>query len=141
MTLAVLFTLSLGVFAAGGNVNARVTDAFNKDFANATDVQWTSGADYHKVSFSMNGHRIFAYYTAEGSLMGVTRYVSPADLPLMLQTDLRKEYGNYWISDLFEMANENGTNYYVTIEDADQKIVLQSDGSYNWKLYRKSNKS
>lgn len=141
MTLAAILTLSLGVFAADENVNSQVLDAFKKDFANATEVNWTSGADYYKASFHMNGRKIYAYYSTEGDLMGLTRYISSADLPLMLQTNLKKEYGDYWITDLFEVAKEEGTSYYVTVEDADHKVVLKSTEGGNWKVFRKSNKS
>jgi hypothetical protein len=141
MTLAAIVTLGMSVLAADGNVDSQVLNAFKKDFASATEVTWTSGTDYHKVSFFMNGQKIFAFYSTEGELMGMTRYILSADLPLMLQTSLKKEYGNFWISDLFEVAKEDGTRYYATMEDADHKIILQSTDGNNWSVFRKSNKA
>jgi hypothetical protein len=61
-------------------------------------------------------------------------------LPISLQTSLKKQCGDLWISDLFEVANDQGTSYYVTLENADTKIVLKSSGS-DWTTYQKQRKS
>ena len=33
----------------------------------------------------------------------------------------------------FEMSNDRGTNYYLTLQDADDKMILKSDCN-DWKL-------
>ena len=43
--------------------------------------------------------------------------------------------GNYWITDLFEITDNDQTSWYVTIESADQKIVLKSNGG-KWRVYQ-----
>jgi hypothetical protein len=58
-----------------------------------------------------------------------------------LQTGLKKDYSNYWISDLFEVSNSDGTGYYITLENADSKVVLKSTGGDNWKTYQKKTKA
>jgi hypothetical protein len=73
--------------------------------------------------------------------MGATRYISSFQLPLNLQSSLRKSYSNYWISDLFELANHDGTGYYVTLETADVKIILKSTDGSNWSVYEKTQKA
>jgi hypothetical protein len=73
--------------------------------------------------------------------MAVTRYISSIQLPLNLQSNLKKSYSNYWISDLFEIASNDGTAYYVTLENADTKIVLKSTGGTDWSVFEKSKKA
>jgi hypothetical protein len=74
--------------------------------------------------------------------LAVTRNISSLQLPIILQTELKKKYSNYWISELFEKSNDNGAEYYITIEDADNKTVLKSfAGSGSWVVYQKSRKS
>jgi hypothetical protein len=58
-----------------------------------------------------------------------------------LQTNLKNNYSNYWISDLYEVAKPENTSYYITLENADQKIVLKSTGGSNWTIHKKSNKA
>ncbi|HYM93316.1 MAG TPA: hypothetical protein VET23_04200, partial [Chitinophagaceae bacterium] len=110
-------------------------------FTSVKEVEWTAGTNYYRAAFTFNGKHVFAFYTTEGKLLGLTRYISSLDLPISLQTSLKKNYSDYWISDLFEVANNDGTNYYITIEDADSRIVLKATGNSNWKTYKKIRKS
>jgi len=142
MMLALVLTLSTSfAFTTGEEaVNKQALNAFKTEFAGATDVAWTIGNDYYKVTFSLGDQKLFAYYDAQGQFTAVTRYISSFQLPLNLQGGLRKSYGNYWISDLFEIANHDGTSYYVTMETADTKIVLKSTDGGDWAVFQKSKK-
>jgi len=142
MMLAMVFTLTT-TFAFTGEeaVNKQALNAFKKEFASATDAAWTVGNNYYKVAFTMNEQRLFAFYSTEGEFMAVTRYISSFQLSLNLQGSLKKSYCNYWISDLFEMANNDGTAYYVTLESADTKIVLKSIDGNEWSVFEKSKKA
>jgi len=73
-------------------------------------------------------------------LMGLTRNISTAQLPVSLQANLKKNYSGYWISDLFEVAKNNGTSYYVTLENGDKKVVLTSANGSDWSTYKKDRK-
>jgi hypothetical protein len=63
------------------------------------------------------------------------------DLPLLLQTSLKKYHTNSWITDLFEVSNQDGTSYYVVLETADIKIILKSTDGGNWMVYQKVQKA
>ncbi|SRR6266487_5993071 len=142
MMLALVLTLSTSfAFTGEEAVNKKALNGFKSEFAGATDAAWTTGSNFYKVAFTLNDQKLFAYYNAEGEFMAVTRFISSFQLPLNLQTSLKKSYSNYWISDLFEMASNEGTNYYVTFENADTKIVLKSIDGSSWSLYQKSKKA
>jgi hypothetical protein len=142
ITLAVaLSTLSSLAGEVKENVSKRVLDAFKTEFANAKEVSWTAGDNFYKAAFVYNNQHVFAFYSTGGELLGMTRYISSLDLPLNLQTGLRKDYKNFWISDLFEVSNSEGTGYYITLESADSKIVLQSTLGGNWSVYQKTTKA
>ena len=115
-------------------------NAFKTEFATVNDVEWTVGENYFIASFNYNQKQVFAYYDEQGILLGLTRNISTADLPMNLQYNLKKEYNNYWISDLFEVAKNGRTEYYVTVENADKKIVLLATGS-DWEEYKKVRKA
>lgn len=140
ITLAVALS-TLCSFAGEVKVNSRVLDAFKSEFASAKEVTWTAGNNFYKAAFVYNEQYVFAFYSTAGELLGMTRYISSLDLPMSLQNGLKKGYSNYWISDLFEVSNNDGTAYYITLEDADSKIVLKSDGVATWSVYQKTTKS
>jgi hypothetical protein len=140
LTLAIVAG-SLGAFAGEEDVNPNVLKAFKTEFNTAREVEWTVGSNFYRATFVYNEKHVFAYYNESGELLGLTRYLSPLDLPISLQANLKNNYSGYWISDLFEVAKNDGTAYYLTLENADTKIVLKSADSSNWNQYNKAKKS
>ena len=141
VTLAIALS-TLSSFAGEVKVSSKVLDAFQTEFATATDVNWTEGNNFYKASFVFNGQHVAAFYSTEGELLGTTRNISSLDLPINLQASLKKGYGSYWIADLFEVSNSEGTGYYITLENADSKVVLKSTNSdATWRVYQKNSKA
>ena len=144
----IIVTLAIGIssltaFASSDenvNVSKKALDAFKSEFTTAKEVEWTVNSDHYKATFIYNQRYVFAYYNENGELLGLTRYLSPLDLPLALQNNLKKNYENYWVSDLFEAVKSDETHYYLTVENADTKIVLRSLGN-SWSVYSKIKKS
>ena len=140
LTLAIAIS-TLSAFAVEEKISPKVLDAFKNEFNSAKEVEWTVGSTYYMATFTYNDKYVFAYYNTDGVLLGLSHYISPAELPMVLQNTLKKNYNNYWVSDLFEVAKNGKTEYYVTLENADKKIVLQSSGSNGWEEYRKVKKA
>ena len=140
LTLAIAIS-SLAAFAGEENVSKKVLEAFKTEFNTVKEVEWTVGNDYYKASFIYNDKHVFAYYNIDGDLLGLTRYISPIDLPLNLQISLKKNGNGYWISDLFEVAKNATTSYYITLENADSKMVLRSTGGSDWEEFKTVRKS
>ena len=140
LIIAAAMFVSLSAFAGKEKVNEKVLHAFNTEFVNAQEVEWTISSDYFKASFGMNGQRVSAFYNTDGELMGLTRNIPSSQLPVRLQTSLSKEYSKYWISDLFEVSNNDGTSYYLTLENGNNKVVLKSSAGTNWSTYKKARK-
>jgi hypothetical protein len=88
----------------------------------------------------LNGQYATAFYDQSGNLMGVTKNISPVQLPLTLQASLKASHEEYWISEVFELSDNSGTTYFATVENGEQKITLKSI-SGKWTTYKKSRKS
>lgn len=143
LTLTVALSLtSLSSFAGGDEkISAKALESFKNLFKSATGVNWSVSENYYKANFSLNGQNVSAYYDEQGIMMALTRNISPLNLPIALQANLKKNYDEYWISDLFEMANDEGTSYYITLENADTKMILKSTSGSGWSTYKKQRKS
>lgn len=140
LTIALSF-ISLSSFASGEDgVSPRAVKSFNTSFKNATEVKWTITDDYFKADFALNGQYVSAYYDAEGKMIAITRNISSLQLPIALQADLKRNYDAYWISDVAEVADETGTAYYITLENADTQLILKSEGD-SWSNFKKQRKS
>lgn len=137
-----IFITAISSAFANGNeeVSDKIIKSFQKEFAGAQHVQWVTTKDFVKATFTLNEHVIYAYYSPEGSLLGVTRNIVSGQLPINLLTDVKKNYSKYWITDLFEIANHNENVYYLTLENSDHKIVLKSNGNFGWDTFKKEKK-
>jgi hypothetical protein len=136
--LAVL--TSLAVSAGTPDINTQVLAAFKNQFPSASETEWSTGSDYYKANFVYNNHYINAYYTPEGDFLATVRNISSVDLPVVLQASLKKSYADFWVSDLFEVSKNDGTSYSVTLENADEKIVLKSVNGSAWAIFKKTGK-
>src|SRR5688500_9824361 len=80
--------------------------SFQTSFSTATEVRWTIGENYFKADFALNGQYASAYYDEEGLLIATARNISTLQLPISLQAALKKDYSNHWVTELFEVSNE-----------------------------------
>lgn len=122
------------------NVNYQVVNSFNKEFTQAKDVSWQKTENYYKAEFKMNNEVMTAFFTTEGEFMGAAKNILSTQLPINLQTSLGKDYAEYWISDLFEYAKPDSNGYFITLQNADQSITLQSNNGSSWTVYSKTKK-
>jgi hypothetical protein len=140
--IAMLLTVGISSsFAAPtDDINGQVRASFRKDFKKAELMEFEVSKQYTKLTFKMNDMVLFAFYADNGELLAVTRNIKTSQLPIQLLIQLKKDYNDYWISDLFELNGQDLNNYYITVEDADKKITLRSTNNSTWELYEKTNK-
>jgi len=139
--LSLLLVASLGAtsFAADTMVSPNVLQSFQKTFSTAKDVNWAVSHDLYKAEFVFNSQYITAYYDAAGSMLGLTKNISSTQLPVLLDNNLKENYSGYWIADVVEFSNEDGTTYYATLENGDSKVILKSSNN-SWSVNKKIRK-
>jgi hypothetical protein len=139
---AMMLTIGLSnVFANNEEtINQKALSSFKKDFSSAQNVKWETRKEFVKATFTLGEQVMFAYYSHTGELMVVTRNIVSSQLPINLLSNLKREFNNYWISDLFETSSDVGASYYVTLQSADQILVLKSSGN-NWETYKREKKT
>jgi hypothetical protein len=137
LLLAIVFATQLA-FASDATAASSASNSFNRDFHKATNVQWQYTESYARASFLLDNRLMSAYYTSDGELMAVTRNIVCEQLPLKLLMELKQNYSSYWISNLFEVVNGSGDQYYITLENGDETLVLKAKAHKRWKLYQKT---
>ena len=140
MLLAITIS-TLSAFATEEKVNQKVLHAFQSEFSSAKDVHWVATPDYFKAEFLFNDQHVNAFYNTDGELLGITRNITSLDLPMNLQTGLKKSYADFWISDLFEVTRSDSTGYYITLENAESVIVLKASADNEWTVFKKTRKA
>ena len=136
---AIMFFAS-PAFANSFTGNGPVMASFQKDFRNAEEVQWSMIDNYYKASFMLEDQHVTAFYEENGHLLALTRNISTTQLPLALGLELKRNLGHYWVTELFEFTSEDGTAYYITLEDGSESILMRSSGHSDWLRVRKTAK-
>lgn len=141
----IAIALFLGAFTSASASDINVSEAALKNFKTvfngAQEVSWTQSESLYRVQFQLSGQHITAFYDGKGSLVATTRHISSLQLPLSLQFGLRRDYSEYWISDLFEVSGSEGAAYYITLETGDTKLVLKGLPGGEWSVYKREKKS
>src|SRR5687767_5889169 len=139
--LAALMLISIVTFANDGiKPSELLQKELSHEFAQATDVKWEKVADYYKASFIEDGQSLVVYFDAFNKIESISRSIGTNMLPLILQKDLKNKISeSSWVADCFELSGKNGTQYYVVLENADQKTIYQADG-FSWSVYKKTEK-
>jgi hypothetical protein len=135
-----LFTLfGVNTFAADSPVTKPVLHSFQKSFSSAKEVAWTVSKDIYKAEFTFTNQHVTAYYDGAGTLLGLSKNILSTQLPVLLQNSLKENYNDYWIASLIEFSTEEGTSYYATLENADNKMIIKSNVN-SWSVDKKIKK-
>ncbi len=141
ITALILLTAVTGSFANDGGVTRAVNANFVKEFKSARDVRWQSQKDYAIASFNMAGQILSAYYTYDGHLVAVLHHIPVDHLPIFLINEIKKNYSEYWVTELFEAVADGDSHYYITLENGDETMKLKSVGSTYWTVEKTRKKN
>jgi hypothetical protein len=120
--------------------NKKFTSSLAKHFAAAQSISWNHAAMITTASFILDGEYLAAHFSPEAKMLGISKNVAANDLPLNMRLDLRSYFDKYWVSDIFEYATPASDAYYVTLENADSKLILKSEGGA-FEVYKKAAKN
>ena len=124
---ALLFSAS--IFAADSaetSVSSKASSAFQKDFSSAQNVSWQKKNDVYFVSFDVNNNSREAAYNEQGELVGASRLITSAELPLTVSLAVAKKYEGYTVAKIAtEITYENETNYYINVGNESQLLRLK----------------
>ena len=136
-----LMIITSAAFAGDVEIaNPKIITSFQKEFVKASDVQWVKTNGFYRATFKMNDFIMYALYNEDGSLAGAYRSIVSSQLPIGLQTELKNQFSDYWITDLNEYSNNDGAGYYVSLENADQIIIMKSTNATDWQVFKKIKK-
>ena len=116
-------------------VNDLAMASFHKDFRNASEVKWTANSMYVMAAFKLDNKTQYAYYDYQGNLIGVVHHILTSSLPEDLSRDIKKHFSNYWVSELFQVTSEQSSFYYIQLKNADETVVLTTEGTDSWHRY------
>lgn len=142
--LAAAFVLTANAIFAESDrarIPESVVSAFTSTFVHVREVRWENFGNYFKASFIQRGKTMYAFYSDNAEFMGIAKNILSDRLPVILQAGIKSKYPGYWITDLanYQVGDKGG--FLVTLENADQKIVLKTEDNQHWQVYTKKVKA
>ncbi len=134
MSAAFLITISTAFATEKNPVPGAITAAFQKEFKHTGNVQWKTTSHFYKASFTTNGQLLDAFYNFEGKMIGLSRALTPAQLPMGLIKEVLEKSATDNITELFELLTDKGTEYFITYNNGKESTTYKSDGSA-WMRY------
>lgn len=140
---ALLFATS--AFATSGTgpekVTPKVKAVFEKNFTHASDVNWEKKADFYFASFKVNATQTSAAYNENGELVGMSREIKTAELPLNVSVAISNRYEGYTLDKIAtELTYDGVTSYYVTVENNKQILRVRCSGEGDFEVTHKTKK-
>jgi hypothetical protein len=130
-----LFTSAISA-NEGTQPSEQLQKEFSRAFAQSKEATWEKVADFYKVSFFLGDQYLTAIFNPSNRIESVSRNISIPTLPLALQKGIQdKLSGLAWVTECIEVSGKNGTEYYATVENADQKMAYHSNGRV-WSVFK-----
>jgi 23S rRNA maturation mini-RNase III len=126
---AFLMTIPTAFATEKNPVPDAVATAFQKAFKHIGDVQWKTTSHFYKASFTANGQVLDAFYDLEGKMIGLSRALTPAQLPMSLVKEVLEKSAANHVTELFELLTDKGTEYFITYNNGKESTTYKSAGS------------
>ena len=133
--LSISFMLAIAIANAAANdpteVSKEVQEAFKKEFPGSVVLSWNSVGEYSRATFLLDGHRTDAYFSEDGYLHGCVRYLFFNQLPLAAMTAVEKRYKAADVIEVYEITNDEGTAYRITLDSQEKRFRIKIDANGN----------
>lgn len=141
ITAVIALLFSVTAFAADGGkkiatgeptVSYTLLNKFAADFKNAKNATWTVTSNCQKVSFTLNGTQLTAFYDLTGEYLGATQEVDFKTIPFAAQEEIAAAYKGYAVKEVVQFQYDvNSTDisaatYFVDLQKAGSEIVLKA---------------
>jgi hypothetical protein len=142
LVAACLMTFSAGVFAEQHfTVSDKLLSVFQRTFPDAIEVKWAEQPTGYMVSFKQHDILTKVLYDKDGNFVGSFRYYAANNLPVTIICRLEKDYSGKSVFGVTEVTNENGTDYYIKLQDDKYWYTIYSDSSGNMEKIEKYRKA
>lgn len=111
---------------AGPEVSKKVVSAFQKQFGNAKNVNWSKTEEFYFATFNVNAKDFSVAYSEAGEFISIARTVELDAMPLAVTTALKEQFKEYILpSTVNEIILFGETNYYLIAEGKKTFVQLK----------------
>ncbi len=104
-------------------------------------VKWVEKPNSYLVTFKQNDILTRVNYDRNGDFVSSIRYYSGKNLPVTVICRLEREYAGKRVFGVTEVSAENGTEYFIKLQDDKNWYTIHSDASGNLEKIEKFRKA
>jgi hypothetical protein len=122
-------------------VTEKVLKAFTETFNTAQDIQWSELNGIYEARFSYNDIITRVRYDEDGNTLKTIRYYYEQQLPLNVQTNIKKQYNGLKVHSVTEVSVDNMIEYHIVLEDEKTWTMVLGDNMGSLYVEKKLNKA
>ena len=138
MLAAVIVTAGLSAQAQKAKVSERVTERFNQEFSQASEITWTKVGGLFLSRFYDNQDYCLAYFDADGKMLLSGKQISFDHAPTAVKKATQrirnaseKTDDLLRVAGIYELTGDEGTSYFINLdsESLNMSLIAYGDGS------------
>lgn len=112
------------------DVPSAVTDAFTKEYALVTKVEWEKDTENYKAEFDLDRMDTEVWYNVSGTVVKKEVDITEAELPQAVRDAVKSGYADYRIDDIEKVWQNNATSYELELEknNEDKHVIFDEKG-------------
>lgn len=137
--IAAIAAITLVTTAFAANNNDKASSLFKAAYPDATNVHYKTTGELVSISFVLDSTRMQAFYNTSGEQVAISRAISIQNLPLRAQRYMADKFSGYTATEVIEIDHSiEGTNYYVSLVNNNQKVIAQVSVGGEVSVFKKS---
>jgi hypothetical protein len=129
LTALIAVSLVSSSFASDVNhVGREVISNFNNEFANASEVEWSTTSSYAVATFVEDNRRMQAFYNFDGELIGSSRAITLDNLPSFAKRAFARKYEGYTVKEAIKFFGKDETAYFISATGEKGSVVIKVAG-------------
>jgi len=153
ITAAIATMFSVTAFAKGGNktttvktgedkISYTVLNEFNAEFKDAKNAAWTVTPNCEKVTFTLEGKKLTAFYDGAGTYLGLTQAIEYKDIPYSAQEEINAKYAGYAVKEVIKYVGEDTglevspVAYFVDLKNEKKEFLVKAVDGENVEFFK-----
>jgi len=132
-----MIAVAASSFAAGNEVSNVARNNFSSQFKRISDVQWSTGENYTKATFVLNGVSTQALYDESGEFIGTNQAANLEELPVNAKRSFARKYSGYTVKEAIRFEGSKESAYYIAAENEKGSVVLKVEDNGNISVAKK----
>ena len=111
-------------------ISYTVLNQFNNQFKDAKGAAWAVTPNCEKVTFTLEGTQLTAFYDLAGEYLGATEAIGFKNIPFSAQEDITAKYAGYVVKEVIKYDSNGNPDvspvaYFVDLQKTGSELLVK----------------